>query len=164
LRCPLSGRLLARVGLWRSWERASMAWKRSPVRSRPGPPNLSTSYTVRAQHTPVSEAEAGVPSPQELPGSGRMRVPLAIRRLSLRSPQQVFHALLRQHPIQKQGKYGCSQRSKSVHYLPPRSCRHCRRDTPAPPGLCSWFAPSIRQQRTGQVPRSGRSMKWAHQW
>src|ERR1035438_9360672 len=24
------------VGLWRSWERASMAWKRSPVRSRPG--------------------------------------------------------------------------------------------------------------------------------
>jgi hypothetical protein len=30
------------VGLWRSWERASMAWKRSSVRSRPGPPNLST--------------------------------------------------------------------------------------------------------------------------
>ncbi len=28
------------VGLWRSWERASMAWKRSSVRSRPGPPNL----------------------------------------------------------------------------------------------------------------------------
>ena len=27
------------VGLWRSWERASMAWKRSSVRSRPGPPN-----------------------------------------------------------------------------------------------------------------------------
>ena len=26
------------VGLWRSWERASMAWKRSPVRSRSGPP------------------------------------------------------------------------------------------------------------------------------
>src|ERR1700692_1233296 len=30
-----------RVGLWRSWERASMAWKRSSVRSRPGPPNRS---------------------------------------------------------------------------------------------------------------------------
>ncbi len=29
----------ARVGLWRSWERASMAWKRSTVRTRPGPPN-----------------------------------------------------------------------------------------------------------------------------
>jgi len=29
------------VGLWRSWERASMAWKRSSVRSRPGPPILS---------------------------------------------------------------------------------------------------------------------------
>ena len=27
------------VGLWRSWERASMAWKRSSVRSRSGPPN-----------------------------------------------------------------------------------------------------------------------------
>src|SRR5438270_6845842 len=26
------------MGLWRSWERASMAWKRSSVRSRPGPP------------------------------------------------------------------------------------------------------------------------------
>ena len=26
------------LGLWRSWERASMAWKRSSVRSRPGPP------------------------------------------------------------------------------------------------------------------------------
>src|SRR5215469_17967584 len=30
---------LRRVGLWRSWERASMAWKRSSVRSRSGPPN-----------------------------------------------------------------------------------------------------------------------------
>src|SRR5271157_2827014 len=29
---------LLKVGLWRSWERASMAWKRSSVRSRPGPP------------------------------------------------------------------------------------------------------------------------------
>jgi hypothetical protein len=29
---------LSKVGLWRSWERASMAWKRSSVRSRPGPP------------------------------------------------------------------------------------------------------------------------------
>ena len=31
-----------RVGLWRSWERASMAWKRSSVRSRPGPPKIIT--------------------------------------------------------------------------------------------------------------------------
>ena len=31
----------SQVGLWRSWERASMAWKRSSVRSRPGPPNAS---------------------------------------------------------------------------------------------------------------------------
>ena len=31
------------VGLWRSWERASMAWKRSSVRSRPGPPKFRLS-------------------------------------------------------------------------------------------------------------------------
>ena len=30
----------SQVGLWRSWERASMAWKRSSVRSRPGPPSF----------------------------------------------------------------------------------------------------------------------------
>ena len=36
----LCGELSTKVGLWRSWERASMAWKRSSVRSRPGPPNL----------------------------------------------------------------------------------------------------------------------------
>ena len=34
-----------KVGLWRSWERASMAWKRSSVRSRPGPP-YSSIYSV----------------------------------------------------------------------------------------------------------------------
>ena len=33
--------MLYPVGLWRSWERASMAWKRSSVRSRSGPPNRS---------------------------------------------------------------------------------------------------------------------------
>ena len=34
--------VLPGVGLWRSWERASMAWKRSSVRSRSGPPNNPT--------------------------------------------------------------------------------------------------------------------------
>ena len=34
------GELSNKVGLWRSWERASMAWKRSSVRSRPGPPSF----------------------------------------------------------------------------------------------------------------------------
>src|SRR5215813_1615872 len=38
------------VGLWRSWERASMAWKRSSVRSRPGPPNLSRLVLAAGQH------------------------------------------------------------------------------------------------------------------
>src|SRR5947199_1301697 len=36
----------SRVGLWRSWERASMAWKRSSVRSRPGPPILCDAYRL----------------------------------------------------------------------------------------------------------------------
>src|SRR5438477_191644 len=35
-----------RVGLWRSWERASMAWKWSSVRSRPGPPILCDAYRL----------------------------------------------------------------------------------------------------------------------
>src|ERR1700704_6643140 len=39
----LRGISLSQVGLWRSWERASMAWKRSSVRSRPGPPILPMS-------------------------------------------------------------------------------------------------------------------------
>src|SRR5438552_8292732 len=39
-------RLSPRVGLWRSWERASMAWKRSSVRSRPGPPILCDPYRL----------------------------------------------------------------------------------------------------------------------
>src|SRR6185437_1099503 len=37
------------VGLWRSWERASMAWKRSSVRSRPGPP--IPRYAIRLHPT-----------------------------------------------------------------------------------------------------------------
>src|SRR5258708_26234761 len=42
--CPLiENRNSTTVGLWRSWERASMAWKRSSVRSRPGPPILPAS-------------------------------------------------------------------------------------------------------------------------
>ena len=39
---PCGGSSFRKVGLWRSWERASMAWKRSPVRSRPGPPSSIT--------------------------------------------------------------------------------------------------------------------------
>ena len=44
------------VGLWRSWERASMAWKRSSVRSRPGPPNLR-----RPCQVPISISFASSP-------------------------------------------------------------------------------------------------------
>ena len=39
-----------KVGLWRSWERASMAWKRSPVRSRPGPPKSFNSLDWPSSH------------------------------------------------------------------------------------------------------------------
>ncbi len=42
---------LPKVGLWRSWERASMAWKRSSVRSRPGPPN----YPLQIKQIPEAE-------------------------------------------------------------------------------------------------------------
>ena len=38
-----------RVGLWRSWERASMAWKRSPVRSRSGPPKHPSAIQCNAK-------------------------------------------------------------------------------------------------------------------
>jgi hypothetical protein len=38
-----SGRKIKAMGLWRSWERASMAWKRSRVRIPSGPPNLTSS-------------------------------------------------------------------------------------------------------------------------
>ncbi len=44
--------LPAIVGLWRSWERASMAWKRSPVRSRPGPPYFQVTYKFPDQSQP----------------------------------------------------------------------------------------------------------------
>ena len=39
--------ILTEVGLWRSWERASMAWKRSSVRSRSGPPITSIISVTR---------------------------------------------------------------------------------------------------------------------
>src|SRR5262249_45675059 len=41
------------MGLWRSWERASMAWKRSSVRSRPGPPNPPPLRRVPFAHVPL---------------------------------------------------------------------------------------------------------------
>jgi hypothetical protein len=44
------------VGLWRSWERASMAWKRSSVRSRSGPPN--NPFKIKQ----MPEAEHSLPS------------------------------------------------------------------------------------------------------
>ncbi len=53
-----------RVGLWRSWERASMAWKRSSVRSRSGPPilhhpqNLFWKHSARALSSAASLASA----------------------------------------------------------------------------------------------------------
>jgi hypothetical protein len=39
-------------GLWRSWERASMAWKRSRVRISPGPPNPLQHLRASARLTP----------------------------------------------------------------------------------------------------------------
>ncbi len=45
------------VGLWRSWERASMAWKRSSVRSRSGPPNKPHVINY-LQHHPAAPKKA----------------------------------------------------------------------------------------------------------
>ena len=38
---------VGRVGLWRSWERACMACRRSPVQSRPAPPNQARHVVQR---------------------------------------------------------------------------------------------------------------------
>ena len=50
------------MGLWRSWERASMAWKRSSVRSRSGPPInpfKAMQMPVRAVPFPEPEPKIG---------------------------------------------------------------------------------------------------------
>ena len=44
------------VGLWRSWERASMAWKRSRVRIPSGPPNFFKPYLPGKCRTPKGES------------------------------------------------------------------------------------------------------------
>src|SRR5215471_18132425 len=44
------------VGLWRSWERASMAWKRSSVRSRPGPPSTLFLWAAGSHLEPLKRA------------------------------------------------------------------------------------------------------------
>jgi hypothetical protein len=67
------------VGLWRSWERASMAWKRSSVRSRPGPPifpitcipNLGTRTTPWEQMGTLTSRglfESRLPGKQHIDG------------------------------------------------------------------------------------------------
>jgi hypothetical protein len=50
-----------KVGLWRSWERASMAWKRSSVRSRPGPPSLQHFVPISlVVSTAIGQLSSGV--------------------------------------------------------------------------------------------------------
>ena len=60
---------LPNVGLWRSWERASMAWKRSPVRSRPGPPILQSAD--RSVETHFARVASGIESLRRSTGNGR---------------------------------------------------------------------------------------------
>src|SRR5271157_4977507 len=52
-----------RVGLWRSWERASMAWKRSSVRSRPGPPSLFMMFARLLTPATPAPPQSGIPLP-----------------------------------------------------------------------------------------------------
>jgi hypothetical protein len=62
-----------KVGLWRSWERASMAWKRSSVRSRPGPPNFSTCHRHKPPKSTANHpGTKAITSPRE-PSSRKSR-------------------------------------------------------------------------------------------
>ncbi len=76
LTLPPKPETLHEVGLWRSWERASMAWKRSSVRSRSGPPNnlyKSGRYRNRAKPLLLDvgvNAQLSCADPQRLRRSG----------------------------------------------------------------------------------------------
>ena len=91
--CPARRRIeesrRERVGLWRSWERASMAWKRSSVRSRSGPPNSPSIRLkcVQSRERPASER-----------GCFRGRKSFS-RRSSVRL--QSFRELIPQPPVSK---------------------------------------------------------------
>ena len=50
-------------GCKRSWERASMAWKRSTVRTRPGPPKLLKHLRASARKIPRPWSPTGVQTP-----------------------------------------------------------------------------------------------------
>ena len=56
------------MGLWRSWERASMAWKRSRVRIPSGPPNKAReSAALRKYRTLPDRADCGKLVPGVVP-------------------------------------------------------------------------------------------------
>src|SRR5690349_7173007 len=77
---------LYKVGLWRSWERASMAWKRSSVRSRPGPPfpsqfRLHDCLDVRFCHSPTfSRLDEGTEDSRFAVPHCRSQPPLKVAR------------------------------------------------------------------------------------
>ena len=62
--------VLSIVGLWRSWERASMAWKRSSVRSRPGPP---AQFDQKPGARLSASRPAGKACPRDDPRSGESK-------------------------------------------------------------------------------------------
>ena len=64
----LSQKLKQSVGLWRSWERASMAWKRSSVRTRPGPPNSQNHHPQRHVLLPPDNTFHSRECPVEISG------------------------------------------------------------------------------------------------
>ena len=72
------------MGLWRSWERASMAWKRSSVRSRPGPPSFQqlTETTPSGLLAFDSKFPESFREPLRQFGFGsQLRIPRAIRNV-----------------------------------------------------------------------------------
>src|SRR5579862_4064047 len=87
--------IIFRVGLWRSWERASMAWKRSRVRIPSGPPKhpplkISAGCDFAALRNcndgpivaPLVERGDGIP------GLGQLQFQLSPREMKLGSSRE----------------------------------------------------------------------------
>ena len=101
------GNFSPQVGLWRSWERASMAWKRSSVRSRPGPPILPnpapvlTSPTTAIQssecHVQIRTCSGHFPHPE-------LHAPLAQAEFHSADRQSLQAAGLTDLPLTDQGE------------------------------------------------------------